>query len=84
MPEIWFRAKRYGWGWTPVTWQGWVVLAAWVAAFAGWLLYRITSGIEAARWFLDPLTMLGVLVLITALMAVCWKKGERPRWRWGK
>ncbi|HTS17465.1 MAG TPA: hypothetical protein VMP11_07825 [Verrucomicrobiae bacterium] len=25
--RVWFRAKRYGWGWgLPCAWQGWVVL----------------------------------------------------------
>ena len=32
MPDkrtYWFRAKEYGWGWgLPLTWQGWVVFAA--------------------------------------------------------
>ena len=23
--EIWFKRKTYGWGWTPATWQGWVI-----------------------------------------------------------
>jgi hypothetical protein len=31
-PRYWFPAKRYGWGWgSPATWQGWVVLLAWLA-----------------------------------------------------
>lgn len=35
----WFPAKRYGWGWGfPVTWQGWAVLAAFVALFGAGLL----------------------------------------------
>ena len=21
----WFRRKRFGWGWTPISWEGWVV-----------------------------------------------------------
>ncbi len=21
----WFKRKTYGWGWTPVSWQGWLV-----------------------------------------------------------
>ena len=34
--QIWFPAKRYGWGWgPPVCWQGWLVTAAYVAAMAG-------------------------------------------------
>ena len=29
--EYWFPTKRYGWGWgIPTTWQGWLVLAAFV------------------------------------------------------
>ena len=28
----WFGPRRYGWGLTPVSWQGWVVTAAYVAA----------------------------------------------------
>jgi predicted GH43/DUF377 family glycosyl hydrolase len=23
---FWFRAKEYGWGWYPATWEGWLVL----------------------------------------------------------
>ena len=30
-PKYWFPAKRYGWGWgLPGTWQGWLVVAAFV------------------------------------------------------
>jgi hypothetical protein len=29
--KLWFKAKRYGWGWTPVTWQGWVAVLVYVA-----------------------------------------------------
>ena len=29
--EIWFPAKRYGWGWgLPICWQGWIVLIVWM------------------------------------------------------
>jgi hypothetical protein len=27
----WFGPRRFGWGWSPVTWQGWVVVAVYVA-----------------------------------------------------
>jgi hypothetical protein len=37
-PEgYWFKRKLYGWGWVPVKWQGWSVIAVWlllVLAFA--------------------------------------------------
>lgn len=45
--DIWFPAKRYGWGWGfPITWQGWIVMAAFLAL--------VTSGtaqaVEQARF----------------------------------
>lgn len=74
----WFPAKRYGWGWSlPSTWQGWVVVSVFIGLFgAGFLIF-------------PPSTQLGSLLayvaLITALLiAICWLKGEPPRWRWGE
>ena len=31
--KIWFKAKRYGWGWYPSTWQGAVCIFIWVILF---------------------------------------------------
>ena len=76
--DIWFPAKRYGWGWgPPVKWQGWVVLAAFLAG----VLYTVVR-FPPHR---DPL-LFAVVILssVGALMLVCWWKGETPRWRWGK
>jgi hypothetical protein len=28
----WFGPRRYGWGLTPISWQGWVLTGAYVAA----------------------------------------------------
>ena len=34
-PEgYWFKRKLYGWGWVPVKWQGWLVIAISIAIFA--------------------------------------------------
>lgn len=77
-PRYWFPAKRYGWGWgLPVTWQGWVVLAAYAGlAVAGGLLWPPSR---------EPGAFVAlVVVLSTLLTIVCWVKGEPPRWRWGK
>ena len=74
--KYWFRAKRYGWGWgLPCAWQGWVVSAVWVAlVIGGQILFRGRLGI----------TIPWMVILVAALIAVCWVKGEPPRWRWGK
>ena len=35
IPNYWFPAKRHGWGWSyPRTWQGWVVVAVYLALVA--------------------------------------------------
>lgn len=76
--KYWFPAKRYGWGWgVPTAWQGWTVL---ILFFALVLL--------GAYLFLPSRGPLSFLIYTTALcmglICVCWLKGERPRWRWGK
>ena len=75
--DIWFPAKRYGWGWgLPVTWQGWAVMAAYFVV----LLIGV-FGIDPERQL--PLFMAWMLGWSAVLVAICWWKGERPRWRWG-
>ena len=75
--RYWFRAKRYGWGWgLPGTWQGWVVMLA----------YFVLLPLGAV--FFPPERRLAgflayVFTLSALLLAVAWRKGEPPRWRWG-
>jgi hypothetical protein len=75
--EIWFPAKRYGWGWgLPCARQGWVVLGV-------WLLMIILSALllmPSHPWLFEG----AVWTLVAGLIAICWWKGEKPRWRWGK
>ncbi len=76
-PAYWFPAKRYGWGWgLPLRWQGWVVLAAFIFLFgAGFLIFPPNGKLAF---------LLAYVAFISALLiAICWIKGERPRWRWG-
>lgn len=74
---FWFPAKRYGWGWgLPCRWEGWVALVVWLlllVAAAVILAPRDIFSFEIAAWILAAL-----------LIALCWGKGEKPRWRWGK
>jgi hypothetical protein len=83
---LWFKAKLYGWGWVPAKWQGWVVLAIFVF-FISWMVSAqaalVDKGIQPSStdlvWFFGKLAL--VLVL---LIAVCYWKGEKPRWQWGQ
>lgn len=75
--KYWFPAKKYGWGWgAPVTWQGWLVLLVFLGALTGGALY-IDPKVSPVGYFAY------VTVLGAAFIAVCYKTGEPPRWRWG-
>jgi len=76
-PRYWFPAKRYGWGWgPPKVWEGWVVLVAFFALLAAGGIVLLPQN--------SPLLFVAYAALLcVVLIAVCWVKGERPRWRWG-
>lgn len=77
MKKYWFPAKRYGWGWgLPSAWQGWLVLAGFVVLLTGGALVLEP---EHSRAGFGAYTA----ILCLVLLAVCWLKGEPPRWRWG-
>jgi uncharacterized membrane protein AbrB (regulator of aidB expression) len=75
--RYWFPAKRYGWGWgPPIAWQGWLVLIAFfVLVAAGMVLFPPHRA--------PAVFLLFVIALSAVLTAICWLKGEPPRWRWG-
>ena len=85
MDKLWFRARDYGWGWTPVSIEGWLVMLAFVAAIAGgvwWFMSSLRSGADPQTTTI--LFLLWVAAAVAALIAVAWATGERPHWRWGK
>jgi hypothetical protein len=72
----WFPAKRYGWGWgPPITWQGWAVVVGWTALLIVGVLRLRAQQVASILAY--------VLVMTLVLMAICYVKGEPPRWRWG-
>ncbi|MGV8131073.1 MAG: hypothetical protein ACP5N7_03150 [Candidatus Pacearchaeota archaeon] len=75
--EIWFKRKLYGWGWTPCTWQGWII----TLMFILFLVYIATEFLVVGR-FVEYFVLLGISIAL--LMYICYKKGEKPRWAWGK
>lgn len=76
-PKYWFPAKRYGWGWgLPSSRAGWVVLITYLVLAIGGIPFIKVSGSNV-------LFTAYIAVLTVALVAICWLKGEPPRWRWG-
>jgi hypothetical protein len=85
MNRLWFRARDYGWGWTPVTLEGWLVMLAFlvaIGAVTAVFLYQLRHGADPGRATLR--FMLEIAILSGLVIAICWLTGERPRWRWGE
>ena len=73
-PE-WFAPKRYGFGSTPISWQGWALTLGFVALI---MLIAVTF---AKR----PLQLIAIVIPVTALFIVICARTTRGglRWRWG-
>jgi uncharacterized membrane protein HdeD (DUF308 family) len=81
MTTYWFKPKRYGYGATPVTWQGWVLTFGVVLVMVGVSLYlRLT---EQSLWALAALLAFDVLALATLAIISRSKTDGEWRWRWG-
>jgi len=74
MGKPWFAAKRYGLGsgW-PIAWQGWAVLAVFLAAVFASLRFAP----QPAKMWLSVILLVAFTVLIAAKTEGGW------RWRWG-
>ena len=80
--RIWFRRKAYGWGWTPITWQGWAVTAFFLAIP---LCIKFLTKALALTKFEQNFSVFATLPLvIVGLVLVCLRHGEKPRWQWGR
>jgi hypothetical protein len=82
-PRYWFRAKRYGWGWTPATWQGWALLAVWAVVFTA-LVAGCAAAAEASMSALFIVLLVLTFASTLILVWLSWRHGEPARWRWGK
>jgi hypothetical protein len=81
MTAYWFRPKRYGYGATPVTWQGWAItLAALVVVIAATSRLSALSAVDPEFWAIVAIDA----IVITALWIVSRRKTDGEwRWRWG-
>ncbi len=80
--KLWFRRKRYGWGWYPISWEGWLVICVYVG-----LLVKTFLKIDAhSHSNSDTLIGFAVPWIIATLILIfiCYKKGEAPHWQWGR
>ena len=73
--HYWFKRKLYGWGWVPATWEGWLTLLVWAILFV-FSMIKIDH-----EWLKNTLF---IFIITGILIWICYNKGEKPRWSWGK
>lgn len=79
-PEgYWFKRKLFGWGWTPATREGWLVILVFIAA----VLVIVVRGelLESEEAILKQV-IVPVFGLVFLLIYISWKTGEPPKWQW--
>jgi hypothetical protein len=80
--KLWFKAKTYGWGWTPITWQGWAITLLYIAV-SFLLFFRIDDSQQSASDILVNFVFVEAFLTLL-LIWVCYIKGEKPHWSWGR
>jgi hypothetical protein len=78
--RLWFKAKQFGWGWTPCTWQGWGILGLYLLGITP--IFITSPRTNSLQDFLELFPQVFILTLF--LIIICYLTGEKPRWRWGK
>ena len=78
MNDFWFKPKSFGYGATPVTWEGWAVVVAYLAVVLGCALMLTLRQEDWKMWA-------SAIVIATVVMVpLSWMKTDGPwAWNWG-
>jgi len=84
MTRYWFKPKRYGYGATPTTWEGWAFTGLIVAIIAVGALLPLRNGhgpggTTALLWW----AFVAIVIALTVAVAK-FKTYGAWRWRWGR
>ena len=79
--NYWFKRRRYGYGWVPVTIEGWLLILGYIAVITI-ASFPLWTDAPPAINVISYLAF--ALVLTVAFLFITYKKGPKPRWRWGK
>ena len=75
----WFERRTYGYGWVPVSWQGWASLFLVIVSI-------IFSGLSTTFAPTVPIALISILqifISVALLIAICIASGPSPKWQWG-
>ena len=71
---IWFKAKKWGFGWRPVSWQGWAITIVYILG-----LVHFAISANSQHSMSDFLINFGFdfIILTIPLLIICYLRGER-------
>ena len=79
--KLWFKAKRFGWGWYPVALQGWLILSIYIIGIIVIAIHSVGASEvtnATAKTFLS--NYIPPLIILSLVMIwICYKTGEKPR-----
>jgi hypothetical protein len=86
----WFKAKRYGIGWVPASWQGWVITLTYSLIVVGSsvVFTRVATsspdalGSSFASDILIGRFCIWIFILTLFFFWVCYKTGDAAVWHW--
>ena len=82
--KYWFKSKRFGWGFVPISWEGWLFILAMIILISISVfvnkIYLESACLENGLSFLLDF----VLILLVSIQISIKKSRDKPRWRWGK
>ncbi len=73
--RFWFKPKRYGYGATPITWEGWLLVLGFIGVV-------FLLALKAEKNML--LFLIEVLIITILLISISKRKTNAEwKWRWG-
>jgi hypothetical protein len=68
--KYWFANKKYGWGWKPISWEGWLVLTIFTVV--------LLLGAKLLVNYSIIVSTIAFIVWCTLLVLITVKKGVKP------
>lgn len=80
--KYWFKRKRYGYGWTPSSLEGWLLIVAYLAIVILGVFF-FSDKLESGDPLYSIVYLIFVIMSTTILLLITVQKAPKGKWRWG-
>ncbi len=78
MSRFWFRPKAYGYGATPITWEGWAIVVVYIAVVLAAVVRLSHHNNTLSTW----LSAAAVIAVATGVMGFVGQQKTDGTWSW--